>query len=259
MVVLCNSWSSVSLPILSVSCWQWWPMTSTRLSSSPLLYAVSMSSRVCSLLMLGVFLVGITVSQIHTPLAYHLCFCGSNVIDHFFLWFTSIFFFPLSCSDIQINELMIVTALGFIELSTISGVLALIFISSFQSWRSTLLRGESCTFHLTAVSIFQETLLFMYFRPSSSFSLDEDKMTSLFYTLVIPLLNPLIFSLWNKDVKEALIKLKAKLQFKVFVLCICAHNHTHIVIVSLKFHSMTHEKQFSQFPKWIIICIKLHY
>ena len=53
--------------------------------SSPLLYAVSMSSRVCSLLMPGVFLVGITVSQIHTPLAFHLCFCGSNVIDHFFL------------------------------------------------------------------------------------------------------------------------------------------------------------------------------
>ena len=111
--------------------------------SSPLLYVVSMSSRVCSLFMDGVFLVGITVSQIHTPLAYHLCFCGSNVIDHFFLWFTSIFFFPLSCSDIQINELMIVTALGFIELSTISGVLALIFISSFQSWRSTLLKRES--------------------------------------------------------------------------------------------------------------------
>ena len=230
--------------------------------SNPLFYAVSMSSRVCSLLMAGVFLVGITISQIHAALAFHLCFCGSNVIKHFFCDLPShpppLFFFQ-SCSDTQFNESVIFTSLGFIELSTILGVLALIFISSFQSWRSTLLRGESCTFHLTAVSIFQETLLFMYFRPSSSFSLDEDKMTSLFYTLVIPLLNPLIFSLWNKDVKEALIKLKAKLQFKVFVLCICAHNHTHIVIVSLKFHSMTHEKQFSQFPKWIIICIKLHY
>ena len=166
---------------------------------------------------LGFSRLGITVSQIHTPLAYHLCFCGSNVIDHFFLWFTSIFFFPLSCSDIQINELMIVTALGFIELSTISGVLALIFISSFQSWRSTLLKRVKAfttrTFHLTAVSIFQGTLLFMYFRPSSSYSLDEDKMTSLFYTLVMPLLSPLIFSLWNKYVKEALVKLKARLYF----------------------------------------------
>ena len=74
-------------------------------------------------------------------------------------------------------------------------------------------------------------MLFMYFRPSSSYSLDEDKITSLLYTLVIPLLNPLIFSLWNKDVKEVLVKLKAKLYFKIFVLGICAHNHTHIVIV----------------------------
>ena len=109
MVVLCNSWSSVSLPILSVSCWQWWPMTSTRLSSSPLLYAVSMSSRVCSLLMPGVFLVGITVSQIHTPLAFHLCFCGSNEINHFFCDLPPLFF--LSCSGAQVNELVIFTNL----------------------------------------------------------------------------------------------------------------------------------------------------
>ena len=89
----------------------------------------------------------------------------------------------------------------------------------------------TCTFHLTAVSIFQGAILFMYFRPSSSYSLDEDKMKFLFYTLVTPLLNPLIFSLWNKDVKEVLVKLKAKLYFKIFVLGICAHNHTHIVTV----------------------------
>ena len=67
---------------------------------------------------------------------------------------------------------------------------------------------STCTFYLTAVVIFQETMLFMYFRPSSSYSLDQDKMSSLFYTLVIPMLNPLIYSLRNKDVKQALEKLK---------------------------------------------------
>ena len=71
----------------------------------------------------------------------------------------------------------------------------------------------TCTFHLTAVSIFQGAVIFMYFRPNSSYFLDEDKMISFFYTFVIPLLNSLVFSLWNKNVKEALVKLKAKLYF----------------------------------------------
>lgn len=69
---------------------------------------------------------------------------------------------------------------------------------------------STCASHLTAVAIFQGTLLFMYFRPASAYSMDQDKMASLFYTLVIPMLNPLIYSLRNKDVKEALQKLKNK-------------------------------------------------
>uniref|UniRef100_A0A8B9WIW8 Olfactory receptor n=1 Tax=Bos mutus grunniens TaxID=30521 RepID=A0A8B9WIW8_BOSMU len=155
--------------------------------SSPLLYAVSMSSRVCSLLMAGVYLVGMIDGLIHTTLAFRLCFCGSNEINHFFCDVPPLLL--ISCSDTQLNELVIFMIFGFIELSSISGVLVSYSFST-------------CTSHLTAVAIFQGTLLFMYFRPSSSYSLDEDKMTSLFYTLVIPMLNPLIYSLRNKDVKE---------------------------------------------------------
>jgi olfactory receptor len=65
---------------------------------------------------------------------------------------------------------------------------------------------STCGSHLTAVAIFHGTLLFMYFRPSSSYSMDTDKMSSVFYTVVIPMLNPLIYSLRNKDVKGALRK-----------------------------------------------------
>ena len=75
--------------------------------SSPLLYAVSMSSRVCSLLMAGVFLVGMTVSEVHTALAFHLCFCGSNEINHFFCDVPPLLL--ISCSDTQVNELVIST------------------------------------------------------------------------------------------------------------------------------------------------------
>ncbi|XP_065801389.1 olfactory receptor 5W2-like [Muntiacus reevesi] len=184
--------------------------------SSPLLYAVSMSSRLCSLLMARVYLVGMADALIHTTLAFRLCFCGSNVINHFFCDLPPLFL--LSCSDIQVNELVLFIVFGFIELSTISGV----FVSYCYIIRSVLkihsAEGRfkafsTCTFHLTAVAIFQGTLLFMNFRPSSSYSLDQDKTTSLFYTLVIPMLNPLIYSLRNKDVKEALEKLKNKLYF----------------------------------------------
>ncbi|XP_061295904.1 olfactory receptor 5W2-like isoform X1 [Bos javanicus] len=184
--------------------------------SSPLLYAVSMSSRVCSLLVAGVYLVGMADALIHTTLAFRLCFCGSNVINHFFCDLPPLFL--LSCSDIQVNELVLFIVFGFIELSTISGVLIsycyiILSVLKIHSAEGRFKAFSTCTSHLIAVAIFQGTLLFMYFRPSSSYSLDEDKMTSLFYTLVIPMLNPLIYSLRNKDVKEALEKFKNKLYF----------------------------------------------
>ncbi|XP_048216207.1 olfactory receptor 5W2-like [Perognathus longimembris pacificus] len=184
--------------------------------SNPLLYTTNMSSRVCTLLMAAVYLVGLADALIHTTLTFHLCFCQSNTIDHFFCDIPPILL--LSCSDTQVNELAIFIIFGFIELSTISGVLVsyCYIISSVLKIRSAEGRFKAfstCASHLTAVAIFQGTMLFMYFRPSSSYSLDQDKMTSLFYTLVIPMLNPLIYSLRNKDVKEALLKLRNKSWF----------------------------------------------
>ncbi|XP_008852452.2 olfactory receptor 5W2-like [Nannospalax galili] len=184
--------------------------------SNPLLYTVNMSSRLCSLLMAGVYVVATADGLIHTTLAFRLCFCGSNEINHFFCDLPPLYL--LSCSDIQVNELALFTVFGFIELSTISGVLVsyCYIISSVLKMRSAEGRFKAfstCTSHLTAVAIFQGTVLFMYFRPSSSYSLDQDKMSSLFYTLVIPMLNPLIYSLRNKDVNEALQKLRYKKRF----------------------------------------------
>ncbi|XP_004443849.1 PREDICTED: olfactory receptor 5W2, partial [Ceratotherium simum simum] len=179
--------------------------------SNPLLYTVNMSSRVCLLLMAGVYLVGMADALIHTTLTFHLCFCGSNEINHFFCDIPPLLL--LSCSDTQVNELVIFTIFGFIELSTISGVLIsycyiILSVLKIHSAEGRVKAFSTCTSHLTAVAIFQGTILFMYFRPSSSYSLDQDKTTSLFYTLVIPMLNPLIYSLRNKDVKKALKKLK---------------------------------------------------
>uniref|UniRef100_A0A8D2B4F7 Olfactory receptor n=1 Tax=Sciurus vulgaris TaxID=55149 RepID=A0A8D2B4F7_SCIVU len=181
--------------------------------SNPLRYAVDMSTKVCSMLMAGVYLIGLADALIHTTLTFHLCFCGSNEINHFFCDLPPLYL--LSCSDTQVNELVLFIIFGFIELSTISGILVsyCYIISSVLKIRSAEGRFKAfstCTSHLTAVAVFQGTILFMYFRPSSSYSLDQDKMSSLFYTLVIPMLNPLIYSLRNKDVKEALQKLRSK-------------------------------------------------
>ncbi|KFO36530.1 Olfactory receptor 5W2 [Fukomys damarensis] len=178
---------------------------------SPLLYMAHMSSRLCSLLVAAVYLVGLTDALIHTTLTFCLCFFGSNEIDHFFCDIPPILL--LSCSETQINELAIFTIFGFTELSTISGVLVsycyiILSVLKIHSAEGSFKAFSTCTSHLTAVAIFQGTVLFMYFRPSSSYSLDQDKMTSLFYTLVIPMLNPLIYSLRNKDVKAAIEKLK---------------------------------------------------
>ncbi|XP_013207759.1 olfactory receptor 5W2-like [Microtus ochrogaster] len=181
--------------------------------SNPLMYAVEMSSRVCYQFLFGVYLVGMTDALIHTTLTFRLCFCGSNEINHFFCDIPPILL--ISCSDTQINELVIFTIFGFIELSTISGVLVsycyiILSVLKIRSAEGRFKAFSTCTSHLTAVAIFQGTLLFTYFQPSSSYSLDQDKLTSLFYTLVIPMLNPLIYSLRNKDVKEALQKLRNK-------------------------------------------------
>ncbi|KFO37169.1 Olfactory receptor 5W2 [Fukomys damarensis] len=184
--------------------------------SSPLLYTTHMSRRLCSLLVAGVYLVGLTDALIHTTLAFRLCFCGSNEINHFFCDLPPLYL--LSCSDIEVNQLVLFIIYGFIELTTISGVLIsycyiILSILKICSAEGRFKAFSTCTSHLTAVAIFQGTLLFTYFRPSSSYSLDQDKMTSLFYTLVIPMLNPLIYSLRNKDVKEALEKIKNKRWF----------------------------------------------
>ncbi|XP_037377438.1 olfactory receptor 5W2-like [Talpa occidentalis] len=184
--------------------------------SNPLLYTVNMSSKVCSLLLAVVYTVALGDALTHTTLTFRLCYCGSKEVNHFFCDVPPLLL--LSCSDTQVNEIAIFTVFGVIELSTISGVLVsycYIFLSvlKIRSAEGRFKAFSTCTSHLTAVAIFQGTMLFMYFRPSSAYSLDQDKMASLFYTLVIPMLNPLIYSLRNKDVKDALVKLKTKTWF----------------------------------------------
>ena len=122
--------------LLALMAYDWY-----KAISSPLLYAVSMSSGVCSLLVAGVYLVGMADALIHTTLAFRLCFCGSNEINHFFCDVAPLLL--LSCSDTQVNELLIFTAFVFIELSTISGVLVSYCYIIRSVLKTTLPKGGS--------------------------------------------------------------------------------------------------------------------
>ncbi|XP_064369381.1 olfactory receptor 5AP2-like [Dromaius novaehollandiae] len=142
-----------------------------------------------------------------TGSALRMSFCGPNFIDHFFCDGCPLL--KLACSGPHLSQVLMLVSGGFSEVSTTSVVLI-----SNCCIRATILRMDStkgrykaintCASHLTAVAIFCGTLLFMYLRPSSSYSLGRDKIISVFYVVVTPMLNPLIYSLRNKEVKNAL-------------------------------------------------------
>ncbi|XP_019352292.1 olfactory receptor 5I1-like [Alligator mississippiensis] len=175
---------------------------------NPLLYPVIMSRKLCNKLVSGAYLVGLVDSMIHTCCTFQLTFCDSNVINHFFCDLPPLL--ALSCSDTHINEIVLLTFLGAIEMITVLISILISYLSIFITILKVHSTGgrrkalSTCTSHLTAVAIFHGIILFMYFQPASIYSMDTDKMASVFYTLVIPILNPLIYSLRNQDVKDAL-------------------------------------------------------
>lgn len=178
----------------------------------PLHYSTLMSKRVCLALMLGSYLAGLVSLVAHTSLTFSLSYCGSNIINHFFCEIPPLL--ALSCSDTYISEILLFSLCGFIEFSTIlifiSYAFILVAIIRMRSAEGRLKAFSTCGSHLTGVTLFYGTVMFMYLRPTSSYSLDQDKWASVFYTIIIPMLNPLIYSLRNKDVKGAFKKLIGK-------------------------------------------------
>uniref|UniRef100_A0A8C3SJ60 Olfactory receptor n=1 Tax=Chelydra serpentina TaxID=8475 RepID=A0A8C3SJ60_CHESE len=185
---------------------------------NPLLYMVTMSRQRCKQLVAGVYAVALVDSMIHTCFTFRLSFCSSHIINHFFCDIPPLL--VLSCSDTRSNEIVLFALTSFSAvISFVTVLLSYVYIiSTILQIRSAEGRHKSfstCSFHLTAVVLYYSTLLFMYLRPSSSYSMDTDKMASVFYTLVIPMLNPLIYSLRNTEVKDALRKAMNKLLAKL--------------------------------------------
>ncbi|XP_007954898.1 olfactory receptor 5L1-like [Orycteropus afer afer] len=173
----------------------------------PLLYMVIMSQKFCVELVSGCYLCGAVCSLIHTCLTLEIPSYRSNVINHFFCDLPPLL--SLACSDVSMNKLLLYIVASFNEISTMviiftSYLFILITILRMRSAEGRLKAFSTCASHLTAIIVFHGTILFIYCRPSSGNSLDTDKIATVFYTIVIPMLNPLIYSLRNKDVKEAL-------------------------------------------------------
>ncbi|XP_006092139.1 olfactory receptor 5L2 [Myotis lucifugus] len=176
---------------------------------NPLLYMVTMSRTLCVGLVSCCYLGGTVCSLIHLCLALEITSYRSNVINHFFCDLPPLL--SLACSDVSMNELLLYIVASFNEVTTIVIILTsylfiLITILRMHSAQGRRKAFSTCASHLTAIVVFHGTILFTYFRPSLGNSADTDEVATVFYTVVIPMLNPLIYSLRNKDVKEALRK-----------------------------------------------------
>ncbi|KAL1785517.1 olfactory receptor 998-like [Sigmodon hispidus] len=172
----------------------------------PLLYTIIMSQHVCVLLVIGPYVIAILSTMTHTTLTFCLPFCGPYIVNHFFCDISPLL--SLACADTQINKLVLFTLAGAVGVLSgliilISYVCIMMAILKIQTTSGRRKAFSTCSSHLAAVSILYGTLFFIYVRPNASSSLNINKVISLFYTVVIPMLNPLIYSLRNKEVKDA--------------------------------------------------------
>ncbi|XP_044536937.1 olfactory receptor 5D18-like [Gracilinanus agilis] len=183
---------------------------------NPLLYIVVMSHKRCVLILTGVYAWGLISSLIFIYSLLILSFSGTNIINNFLCEYSAIL--SASISDKHVTELIFFVLANFNTFSTLIIVLTsylLIFITvlKMQSVSGRYKAFSTCASHLIGVTIFFGTILFLYCLPSSKSSWLLVRINTVFYTVVIPMLNPLIYSLRNKDVKESIKKL---MDIKIF-------------------------------------------
>ncbi|XP_072471669.1 olfactory receptor 2D3-like [Notamacropus eugenii] len=175
----------------------------------PLRYMLILNWDVCVRLVVGTCGSGLFFSLVHTFFTMNLPFCGPNMINHYFCESPSVR--VLACMDTYITEmvdlvlsiLMIVGSLSLILVSYVCITLAIFKIKSTQSLYKAF---STCASHLTVVTLFFAPAIYIYMRPTSSYNPERDKQISLFYNVFTALLNPVVYSLRNKDIKVAFIK-----------------------------------------------------
>ncbi|XP_061012063.1 olfactory receptor 1L4-like [Dama dama] len=176
----------------------------------PLHYTTTMNPRRCLQLVTASWLVSHLHSLTHTVLMARLSFCGPNIIHHFFCDVQPLLM--LSCSDTSVNELLAFTEGSFVIMSPfIFIIVSYVYITRavlrVPSGRGRYKVFSTCGSHLTVVALYYGTAISVYIRPSSTYSVTKNRVVTVIYTVVIPMLNPFIYSLRNRDMKQALRKL----------------------------------------------------
>ncbi|XP_069486137.1 olfactory receptor 5J3-like [Ambystoma mexicanum] len=173
----------------------------------PLLYHTIMRRRFCFQLVIAAFTGGSGQSIIQIGNIFRLSFCNSNKINHFMCDMVALH--KLSCSEASLNNILVIFFGGLTSVGSL-----IVIATSYVYIIATVLRTKSsggrqralstCASHFVCVLLFYATVFFMYLKPNSYYSLDQGRVASVFYTIVIPMLNPLVYSLRNKEVKGAL-------------------------------------------------------
>ncbi|XP_050019270.1 olfactory receptor 494-like [Alexandromys fortis] len=174
---------------------------------SPLLYSTKMSAQVCIKLVVGSYIGGFLDSFSFALSFHYFVFCGPHRVNHFYCDFAPLM--ELSCSDVSVSVAVTSFSAGSVIMITafvivVSYTYILITILKMRSTEGRQKAFSTCTSHLTAVILFYGTTTFIYVMPKSSYSTDQNKVLSVFYMVVIPMLNPLIYSLRNNEIKDAL-------------------------------------------------------
>uniref|UniRef100_A0A8C5N114 Olfactory receptor n=1 Tax=Leptobrachium leishanense TaxID=445787 RepID=A0A8C5N114_9ANUR len=194
----------------SVECYMLAVMAYDRYNAicHPLLYVTLMSRKVCIQLISITWIVSAANALVENILTFNLPFCGRKRINHFCCDVPPVL--ELACTDTWANEIVLFVLAGcviigsclLILLSYIKIIVAILTIHSRSGRKKAF---STCASHFTVVSIFYGSAIFMYFRPRSSYSMGQDRLASLMYTIIAPLLNPFIYSIRNNDVKSALV------------------------------------------------------
>ncbi|XP_040818782.1 olfactory receptor 24-like [Ochotona curzoniae] len=187
--------------------------------SHPLHYTTIMNSQRCVLLVAGSWVITAFHALVHTLLVTRLSFCGPNIIPHFYCDLVPLL--KLACSSTYINYLVLTFVAGSLLIGPFVCILTSYFYIALAILRIDSVVGKrkafsNCTSHLSVVSLFYSTAIGVYLCPPSTYSGGKDRVFSVMYTVVTPMLNPFIYSLRNRDMKGALEKLLRRIS-KLFL------------------------------------------
>ncbi|XP_070623084.1 olfactory receptor 10AG1-like [Erythrolamprus reginae] len=182
----------------------------------PLQYPYIMNYRECAILAATSWAIGISLGLGHSVSIFTLPFCGSNIISHFFCDIMPVL--RLASTNTYKNEVAIAILTVVVDLTPfllilVSYILIIITILRMPVAKSRRKAFSTCSSHLTVVFIFYGTVIFTYISPHSEYSVDSNRFLALLYTVVTPSLNPIIYSLRNKEIKAAFMKLITNKQF----------------------------------------------